>query len=716
MKKTIALVMAIVLMLSVFSGCESSGSAPEKKDALTVIRENWCRLLTDVGQNTDNVYAKQKIQTIQEDAQQYLDLLDLQDLENIWPDLPWDKSADLTTAYNRIYALALAYSVPQCLYYQDEGLQGKIVKALDWMRDNRYGVDELRKAGWRDPGAYNWWDWEIGAAIPLINTLMLMGIHGEQAEEYLILFDSRVYKPRDYGANRLNFIKGIVGSAVLRDSEGELAHQLQSLEELFVECDDGAFDGQGFYSDGTYIFHGNHIMNGIYGSEFFYNAINMLEILDGTEYAVSEDSEKILEKWYVDGFVPTIQYGRFVRMVSGRQNDAGRSGARILACGVKLYGRNQNSEIGYFLKRNLPYADTQALSSYCSGDDLTQVENLAKESLQGNGTFSKVYAFGDKVVHQRENYTFTVAMSSSRIFNYESINQENLNGWYLSDGRVGLYSKDNPYGSDNLTLVNPYYLTGTTVDSQLRAEVSIRQGSEYLSGQDFVGGATLGQYTVAAMALESYHGDGEPTSNDILASGGEEYGGVAPKHQCTLTAKKAWFLFDEEIICLGADIDSKDNSAVRTIVYNDTENLIEADGWYISNTRGTYKVLDGNAVLQEMNGNWVLSVEHGQNPENATYAYGVYPNGKSQNTVEILQNTAAVQAMHHLELDITGYVFWEAGEYGKIKTDAPMIVICQGDSVAVCDPTHKLTKATVWIDGIETAVDFTNACGKTVIL
>ena len=67
---------------------------------------------------------------------------------------------------------------------------------------------------------------------------------------------------------------------------------------------------------------------------------------------------------------------------------------------------------------------------------------------------------------------------------------------------------------------------------------------------------------VAAMALESFHNE---TQQGVIDTGG---GGDQPLHECDLTAEKAWFLFDDEIVCVGADISASGSAEVITVVGN----------------------------------------------------------------------------------------------------------------------------------------------------
>ena len=74
----------------------------------------------------------------------------------------------------------------------------------------------------------------------------------------------------------------------------------------------------------------------------------------------------------------------------------------------------------------------------------------------------------DRVVHLRSGWGFSIAMSSSRIANYESINNENLHGWFTGDGMTYIYNADAGQFSDCFwATVDPYRLPGTTFERQI---------------------------------------------------------------------------------------------------------------------------------------------------------------------------------------------------------------------------------------------------------
>ena len=101
----------------------------------------------------------------------------------------------------------------------------------------------------------------------------------------------------------------------------------------------------------------------------------------------------------------------------------------------------------------------------------------------------------------------------------------------------------------------------------------------------------------------------------------------------------------------------------------------------------------------------MLNIDHGKNPTNASHAYAILPYADeallkkySKNPdVEILSNTASIQAVYEKNIGMTGYVFHDAGEIkGGVSASVPSLVTTvERDGIYeiyVCDPTHKLTE------------------------
>ena len=135
-------------------------------------------------------------------------------------------------------------------------------------------------------------------------------------------------------------------------------------------------------------------------------------------------------------------------------------------------------------------------------------------------------------------------MSSSRIGKYESINGENTKGWYTGDRMTYIYLNINDYGSNYWKNINYYRLQGTTVTNAKRDESRFSGFIEY----DFVGGVYSNLNMVAAM----------------------QFGSQSPNigFYSILVWNKGYFVFGDQLICLGNSINSQDDYDVETIIEN----------------------------------------------------------------------------------------------------------------------------------------------------
>ncbi len=491
--------------------------------------------------------------------------------EEIFTNMKTVASADLTTIYSKINAMAEAYAVYGSELYHNEELLNDIIYCLDFMYQKRYGQAEIENRGWRSTSDFNWFDWQIGAPRHLIPTLMLIEdkLTPAQIKNYLSLFDALVTTPNGEGSNKLNVGKLAIGSALLKNDAAQAIKVRDALDDVFLYVDNGRNEGEGFYTDGSYVFHSHHPLTGAYGIEHLTNAASMVSLLSGSKLEIQTPQAYNIVDWVYNGFEPLIYKGAIMRMVKGRDPSRGHSiGCATVAAMLTLtdfLSDKDKAEFKSIIKAQVTEDTSVNYYSSLSLVNLIRLENIMNdESIEPRGDYklNKVYYNMDKVVHQRGDFAVGISMSSSRIYPYESINGENLTGWYIGDGMVSVYN-DDLYQYDTLYWANvdPYRLAGTTADNQERKAVSIYQ--PWIGSKDFVGGVSLnGEYGVATMDLESYH-NAEDTGVDMGSSGGP-----APKHNCTLEAKKSWFLFDDEFVCLGADITANDGYDVLTIVEN----------------------------------------------------------------------------------------------------------------------------------------------------
>lgn len=563
------------------------------------VKDNWRYNL--VGSESDNNMSDEniaaKINQISNNGQSaWKGLIKKEDSKELFEGITTTTSNHMTQTYNKLQQMALAYGTSGSALYKNEKLKEDILYGLEWMYQHRYGRAEMEGTGWRSTSAFNWWDWKIGSPNALIPTMLIVedALTAEQKTNYLALFDKLVPSTFDVGANALNTGKLAIGSALLQNNPKKVLRVQSALDNLFLYVDNNRNTasqlygercedrGQGFYTDGSYIYHTLHPMNGTYGMEQFTATGPFLSLFAGTAFEITNPQADNVADWIYNAFEPLIYQGAMFRMVKGRgptgAHSTGTSAVNGMLAVLDALSPEDQAQVKSIIKKQVL---TDTTVNFYTALGLTQVIELSKimkdDSILPKEDYkiNKVYYNEDKVVHQRDDFAMGISMSSSRMFNYECINNQNMNGWYVSDGMIEYHVKGDFVQSNNAYWagINPYMLPGTTVDTQERKAVTIAQGNEYLSSKDFVGGVSDGTYGAASMWLESYHND-----TDFGRDAGE-YGGPAPAHDCNLQAKKSYFMFDDEVVCLGTDVNASNGYNVLTVVDNrrgtKTKNLVE---------------------------------------------------------------------------------------------------------------------------------------------
>ncbi|MCB1210308.1 MAG: DNRLRE domain-containing protein, partial [Verrucomicrobiales bacterium] len=453
-------------------------------------------------------------------------------------------------------------------------------------------------------------------------------------------------------------------------------------------------------------------------------------------------SQANLFRWVFDSFEPIIYRGAALDLVRGRES--GRANSSPQATGHSIM--DAILQIAQFA----PPADAARMKSLVKEWALTDTVRdfvgarplptltLAKQ-LMNDGTVSPrgeliahfTFPEMDREVHHAAGYEFGLSMCSTRIANFESINGDNMRGWFTGDGMTSLYTSDlGQYTDAYWATIDQYRLPGVTADvthNKLPAvahSIGPRaQGQSTTSPHNWVGGATLGRFGAAGM----------------------QFKGVG----VTLTGKKSWFMFDDEIVCLGAGITSTDNRPIETIVDNrkiaaDGANAFTVNGVAKSPTLGWTESLGGvqwahlagpvvgsdigyyfpqpasiTAVREARTGAWSdiddggtstpitrnflrMSFVHGNSPTNAAYQYVILPGRNVRRMVHyveapqiyVIANNANVQAVEETTLGITAVNFWTDSSQtaGTITADKKCSVLVQQEGpfvdVSVSDPTQ----------------------------
>ena len=620
---------------------------------------------------------------------------------------PWVGGAGITgspqisTVYANILNMARAYACRQGSVYHDEGLLSDIVYSLDWMYDNCYGKDVsiLTEFG-------NWWDWEIGGPTNLVNSLVLVGdsIGRDSVDKYLYPVNYFVPAPERTSANLVDSAYIAIGAGALQNDGKKIYMARKKLDDVFKFVK----NGDGFYKDGSYIMHDNIAYQGGYGTIMLEALSRVILSLHGTFFAISDKNISTQVSWAFDSFIPLMYKGSLPGMVRGRNivrntDDIGIGFAAVsgmlrmtqYAC-AESAGRLAGA-IKYFYKENSSrYISSAGLFDLCLFNELMN-DNTVKA--WDNNIVTKVFPKMDRVSKISESYSVGISMASKRTAKYEAINNENGKGWYTGDGMLYVSCSPYDYNYDYWSNVNFYRLPGTTVTTRGRTEKNLLLKD--LPATAFAGGVSLNDCAVASMRLLG-------SNTDFIS---------------TLTAKKAWFLFDDEIVSLGSDINCSDNYSAETIIENrriDENTVFTADGnpvngncgvlnnaksLYVSGFGGIY-LLCSASVNYKKTGTapdfLELWLDHGKDVKEATYAYAILPAKTSAETenyannpdIEILANNRTVQAVRENKSDISGYVFHSRGNLGFVTVDKPCILMTRQTekdfTVTVCDPTQAL--------------------------
>lgn len=703
-----------------------------------LLREKWREMLT-LGTNfnsADPNYSTWLIETATL-AQNYWNAMNTNSNRvSLWNDLTGivTNSAEIRTTYIRLRTMALAHSLHGSALETDPMLFAAITDGLDWMHSHYYHQTNV----FYD----NWFDWEIGVPLNLNDITVLL--YDRLSEAQISNYVAAVYRftpaPAYTSANKVWKAAVVALRGVLAQTSTNLSAARDALSDVFPYVT----SGEGFYMDGSYNFHDNFPYTGHYGAELIKTMAPLLELLRDSSWEVTDPLQTNLFRWIHDSFEPVIYDGAMMQMVSGRAysrtgddhvdgHDAISSILRIAQFAPPADAAAYKSMVKYWLQAD---SFRDFVSTRPPPYNIWAKEILADATIIPRGPLVGHYPFArvDRIVHLRPNWGLGLAMSSKRIANFESFRGENLRGWYMADGMTYLYTSDHGQYADGFwATVNAYRLPGTTVDTQVRA---ISSGREYLSSNTWVGGACI-------------------TGSSLLAAAAQF--GVAGMHlrawNSPLTAHKSWFMFDDEVVCLGAGITATNNRTIETIVENRRLGSVgsnsfvvngivkpSANGWSERMPNVLWAHLAGNVpgselgyyfpqpetvnalretrtgALSDINTKFGstnlhtchylnLWLDHGRNPTNAAYTYVLLP-GQSSGAVAayaarphvtVLENTSRAQAVSETNLNITAVNFWQdaSNRLGKIVTDRKSSVMVRDDGswleIGISDPTQTNT-------------------------
>lgn len=624
-------------------------------------------------------------------------------------------TASITSNYEKIRVMAIGYAIEGGALYRDDDLLSDIIYAMEKMHETYYRQQTLNSYPARD----NWWDWQIGSAQAIVDILLLIedDIPREYIDKWLTPVNKYVPLPSLTMANRVDLAYVTIAASALQKDPVRMVRSVKALDEccVFVE------KGDGFYEDGSYIQHDTIPYTGSYGTIMLGALSKLVMATSDTCFRFDDAMIEHQYNWVMDSFTPLMFHGAFFSSVRGRSIHRTSTDVSLgLSVVIGMLRMTQYvkdsakcNRIKSIIKEYAAYNGAY-YESALAPDSLKILNSVLTDDSVAERTdymFAKVFARMDRPIAQLEKYGVSISMSSSRIAKYEAINEENRDGWYTGDGMLYVYTTVNDYSPAFWHNVNKYRLPGTTVTTATRNQTLNIKQNNTLSQYDFVGGTALGNSLVAAMQFES------STAKMEIATD-------ATKFVSTLNGKKAWFVFDNEIVCLGAGISCSDKYDTLTVIENRQigDGLFIADGETLSGSG----VLAGSSSLhiggfggvylpekdrvnyeRTDKGFLELYINHGRNFSNESYAYVLLPlmslpdtrNYASNPEITILANNGKVMAVHDASSNMTGYIFWEAGTFNGITVDAPCTLMVSGSEISCADPTQKLSSIKVTLGG-----------------
>lgn len=709
----------------------------------------------------------------------------------------------LRQAYQYLYEIVLATRTPGSALEGDEAVRRRAADGLVWLHERYFGDQSAGYYG-------NWHNWEIAIPTHVSRTLALLGdqVPDGLTATYIASMDAYLRSGKDgdvdldsrfhTGANLADITANRILQGALTGDDARVAKAVSDQATVFATIDPydlqhGVTDG--YYRDGSFIQHHRVAYTGSYGRALLSRVVQTLKMLEGVSGGASDDLPGVVYRWVADGFAPLIFEGWMMEIVKGRavvRTTTGYTDVGVIAEAVADLTEHVDDAGALALKKYLKFLPAADQAAFVSPGSIARYAAIRADAAVPAADLNpaeRSVAFNamDRTVHRRPGYAFALARSSDRISKYEYMSGENLMPWFQGDGAYYLYlsgeDQREVFGVDYYTTVSPYRLAGVTAPVEERKTVPESYGGRLwyenpghplnftsssesqntyvyfpVSGNAFSGGATLGAYGVSGMVQ----------SDDAAYTAKQE--GVLPDDFVAYRnarATKSWFLFDDEIVVLAADVSGQGGRDAVTTV----DSRIAAPGdavtvtgetwtgrdwrpgdsapprWlrYANGTRGTSvgyafltrqpvsagleTVTRSRRVVRTANPDtsvtknvFTASVAHPAKGGVSALAYALVPNAGgarlrayARGSLTVLANDRHVQAIRHELLGLVAANVFTAGprHAGRLLIDGPASVIVRSDprgsggrtTVAVSDPTMKRDRVTVMLLGTSLRLD-----------
>ena len=608
---------------------------------------------------------------------------------------PYKNGAQIGDFYAKINAMANGYGVAGSSLYKNFELLADIITCLDYGYKFYYGEEIVTSKTTYG----NWFQWRVTIPQYLLNTITIIkdDITNEQIRKYLSPLDVLLPVPWGSGANLIWMSRCVITSAALQGDAMRICIAKEMCSEIFTYAEDyngpETFNDGGMYRDGSFIQHTAMAYNMGYGGSLLSELSTLGYCIKDSRFNFHGAAMNNQFEWIENAYLPFMYEGLAMSTVGGRSVgganwEKNRFNEIILSL-IKMcqYAPDESkSKIEAVIRSNMDLFDTDystsiayPLISYC-----IELKTNPAYSNSEPYTVAKVFGSMDRVVQHTPSYAVALALSSTRVYKYEAINGSNFRGWYQGDGALFIYTDGYSFEKDFYAYANPYLMPGTTVNLATRKVTAINSG--FINSTPFAGGVNQENYAVAGFILGYDYASG--TTSKTFAN----------ENDAKITARKSYFFFDNEIVCLGTSINDFSGKEVRTVVENRLwreEDVLSVNGSSVSQkdvetespvrtmhftNMGGYVFLDDTSVIYQKATNTLqdgssntdtrdfleISISHGtgNGSLNGRYSYVYLPEASVSETenyddVVILKRNQRGHAVLEKTLGIVAGVFFE---------------------------------------------------------
>lgn len=440
---------------------------------------------------------------------------------------------------------------------------------------------------------------------------------------------------------------------------------------------------QSIKADKSYHEHGNQHLTTTYGASMLTELYLALQYTNGCGMLLTEEGAIGLRDVLLDGFRYFWKNNYSTWTTGARDFSISSSGYSSTLIKAKLFFCD-------YLLEYFPQLDRR--------DELLDYRRMVSMAGQGDhfdGT--RFFWQSDLLSHHRaeQNFLFSVQGVSDRIETPETTNNAGLQNLYMANGCYEILKTGKEYWG-LAPVLNWRKLPGITVAQD--EEFDLEVPASRMGTTSFCGGLSDGEYGFSTYDM----------SEDEV------------------TAKKSWFCFDDEIVCLGAGVTSSNPNEVFTTfnqvrlngdVITDkgkiTDPFISLSGckWILHDGIGYVpQLISGEQTIEiemgEKSGSWnsvnaeksaedivthnvfLAGINHGAQPEGEVYHYAILPDTDEARIKEyvenvpytVVENTSGQQSVYHKDAGVFMAVFHEAGTVTapsgqSIKVDVPCAVM-----------------------------------------